>query len=43
VQKVLVGKPEEKIPLGRLRSRWKDSTETGVDIWLRIGSSGGLL
>jgi hypothetical protein len=43
VHKVLAGKPEEKRPPGRLRSRWKYSIKTGVDILLRIASSGGLL
>jgi hypothetical protein len=50
---ILVGKPEGKRPLGRPRRRWVDSIkidlrETGWDgvdgsIWLRIGTSGGLL
>jgi hypothetical protein len=50
-----VGKPEGKRPLGRPRRRWVDSIkidlrEIGWDsivwtglIWLRIGTSGGLL
>jgi hypothetical protein len=53
--RILVGKPEGERPLGRLRRRWVDSIkmdlrETGWDgmvwiglIWLRIGTSGGLL
>jgi hypothetical protein len=50
--KVLVGKPEGKIPLGRLGHMWVDNIkidlrEGGV-VWtglilLRIGTSGGLL
>jgi hypothetical protein len=51
--RILVGKPERKRPLGRLRRRWVDSIKidfreirwmvwTG-SIWLRIGTSGGLL
>jgi hypothetical protein len=53
--RIFVGKPEEKRPLGRPRRRWVDNIrmdlrETGwygVDwiglIWLRIGTSGGVL
>jgi hypothetical protein len=51
--RILVGKPEGKRPLGRLRRRWVDNNkiyfgETGSDdmtgsIWIRIGTSGGLL
>jgi hypothetical protein len=53
--KILVGKPEGKRPLGRLKCRWvcnikMDLREIGWDgmvwiglIWLRIGTSGGLL
>jgi hypothetical protein len=48
-----VGKPEGKIPLGRLRREWEDNIKldlqkwdggawTGL-IWLRIGAGGGLL
>jgi hypothetical protein len=38
VYKVLVGKPEEKRPLGRPRHRWKDGIrmdlgETGLEVW----------
>ena len=47
----LVGKPEGKIPLGRPRCRWEDNIEMDLQeagwghaqIWLRIGTSGGLL
>jgi hypothetical protein len=50
----MVGKPEGKRPLGRPRRRWKVNNRmdlrekeggklwTGC-IWVRIGSSGGLL
>jgi hypothetical protein len=42
---ILVEKPEEKRPLGRLRRKWE--REDGIiwtgSIWLRIGTSGGLL
>jgi hypothetical protein len=53
--RILVGKPEGKRPLGRPRRRWVDNIkmdlrEIGCDgvewiglIWLRIGTSGGLL
>jgi hypothetical protein len=53
--RILVGKPEGKRPLGRPRRRWVDNIkmdlrERGWDcivwtgsIWLRIGTSGGLL
>jgi hypothetical protein len=53
VYKVLVGKPEGKSPLGRLRHRWEDGI--GMDMreigwrawsgfsWLRIGTVCGLL
>jgi hypothetical protein len=46
--RILVGKPESKRPLGRPRSKWVDNIKmdgmvwTG-SIWLRIGTSGGLL
>jgi hypothetical protein len=38
VCKVLVGKPEGKITLGRLRRRWEDGIrmgvrETGLGVW----------
>jgi hypothetical protein len=49
---ILVGKPEGKRPLVRPRRRWVDTIKmdlrqhwvvwTGL-IWLRIGTSGGLL
>jgi hypothetical protein len=51
--RVLVGRPEGKIPLGRPRRRCEDNIkmdlgEIGIDGatgfgWLRIGSNGGLL
>jgi hypothetical protein len=53
--RILVGKPEGKRLLGRRRRRWVDNIkidlrERGWDgmvwsgsIWLRIGTSGGLL
>jgi hypothetical protein len=49
--RILLGKPERKRPLGRRpRRRWVDNIKidlremgwTGL-IWLRIGTSGGLL
>jgi hypothetical protein len=46
--RILVGTPEGKRPLGRPKRRWVDSIEmdgrvwTG-SIWIRIGTSGGLL
>jgi hypothetical protein len=54
VHRVLVGKPEEKRPLGRPRRRWKDNIkmdfqEVGGGVvgtgwsWLRIGTDGGHL
>jgi hypothetical protein len=53
VYRVLVGKPEGKIPLERPRRRWKDGIkidlrEIGWGLWsgftrLRIGTVGGLL
>jgi hypothetical protein len=51
VYRVLVGKPEGKRPLGRLRRRWEDNVrmdlqEVGVRTglgWLRIGIGGGRL
>ena len=53
VNRVLVGKPEGKRPLGRLRRRREDNIKmdhqvvgcegmTGL-IWLRIGTGGGHL
>jgi hypothetical protein len=51
--RILVGKPEGKIPLGRPRRRWwailrwilkkQDWMVWPASIWLRIGTSGGLL
>jgi hypothetical protein len=53
--RILVGKPEGKRPLGRPTRRWVDNIkeylrEIGWDgvvwtglIWIRIGTSGGLL
>jgi hypothetical protein len=53
VNKILVGKPEGKRPLGRPRQRWEDGIrmdlgEIGWGVWsgfnwLRIGTSGRLL
>jgi hypothetical protein len=48
--RILLGKPEGKRPLGRLRYVWVDNIKmdlgevlrTGL-IWLRTGTSGGLL
>ena len=50
---VLVGEPEGRRPLGRPRHRWDDNTEMDLhevgwgtqtgSIWLKIGTSGGLL
>jgi hypothetical protein len=51
--KILVGKPEGKRPLGKPRRTWEDNIKmdlreigsvlwTGL-IWLRIGTSGGML
>jgi hypothetical protein len=46
----MVGKPEGKKPLGRTRRRWVDNIKMDLRemgwiglIWLRIGTSGGLL
>jgi hypothetical protein len=52
--RALVGKPEGRKPLGRPRRRWEDNTKMDLrevgwggawtgSIWLRIGTSGGLL
>jgi hypothetical protein len=48
--RILVGKPEGKRPLGRSRCRWMDNIKMDVreipwtgSVWLRIGTSGGLL
>jgi len=53
VCRVLVGKPEERGPLGRPRRRWEDNIkmdlqDVGVGIWTvsswrRIGTGGGYL
>jgi hypothetical protein len=53
VYRLLVGKPEEKRPLGRPRCRWVDDIKMDVGemgwmvltglVWLRIGTSGKLL
>jgi hypothetical protein len=45
VYRILVGKPEGNRPVGRLRRRWEDNIKMGRTgfIWLRIGSSGGLV
>jgi hypothetical protein len=44
VQRVLVGKPEEKRPLGRPRHRWEDNIKTdlqevggGYGDWMELG------
>jgi hypothetical protein len=48
--RLLVGKPERKIPIGRPRHRWVDNimmalVEVGWSglVWLRIGTGGELL
>jgi len=48
--KILFGKPEGKRQIGRLRRRWEDNIRMDLNeivwegcIWLRIGTSGGLL
>jgi len=53
VYRVLVGKPEEKRPLGRPRHRWEDNIKMGLQevgwgvwarsSWLRLGTGGGHL
>ena len=50
IHRVLMGKPEEKKPLGRSRHKWEDSIkmdlqEVGCGVWtglswLRIGTGG---
>jgi hypothetical protein len=53
VNRVLVGKPEGKKPLGRPRRRWEDGIKMVLRVtdwrggwsgftWLRIGTVGGL-
>jgi hypothetical protein len=51
--RVLVGKSEGERPHGRLRRRWEDNIKMDIEeleyrawtgfIWIRIGTSGGLL
>jgi hypothetical protein len=51
--RILVGEPEGKRPLGRSRRRWVDNIKMDLReigwkmwiglIWLRMGTSGGLL
>ena len=44
--RLVVGKPEGKRPLGRPRSSYKDNVKMDLkweNIWLRTGPSGGLL
>jgi hypothetical protein len=48
--RILVGEPEGKRPLGRLRYRWVDNSKMDLReilriglLWLRIGTSGWLL
>jgi hypothetical protein len=51
--RILMGKPEGKRPLGKLRRRWVGNIKMDIKrydgavwpglIWLRIGTSGGLL
>ena len=52
VHRVLVGKPEEKRPVGRPRRRWEDNIKMDLQevggggtgwSWLRIGRDGGHL
>jgi hypothetical protein len=53
VYRLLVGKPEEKTPLGRPRCRWVDNIRMDLErwngvmwtglVWLRIGTGGELL
>jgi hypothetical protein len=45
VYRVLVGKPEGKISLGRPRRRWEDNIKMDLQEvgWLRIGTGGGHL
>jgi hypothetical protein len=45
--RILVGKPQGKRPLGRPIRRWMDDIKMDIReigwIWLKIGTSGGLL
>jgi hypothetical protein len=41
--RLLVGKPEGKRPLGRLRRRWVNNISMNGLVWLRIGTGGELL
>jgi hypothetical protein len=44
--RILMGKPEGKRPLGRPRCRWVANIKMDLRIgliWLRVGTSGGLL
>jgi hypothetical protein len=50
VYRVVVGKPEGKMPLGRPRRRWEGNIKMAVKevgceglTWLRIGTGGRLL
>jgi hypothetical protein len=53
VYRILVGRPEGRRPLERLRHRWEDNIKVDLQevewgawsklIWLRIGTGGGLL
>ena len=52
VHRVLVGKPEGKMPLGRPRRRWEDIIKMDLQevgggcggwSWLRVGTGGGHL
>jgi hypothetical protein len=53
VCRVLVGKPEVRRPLGRLRHRWEDNIKTDIQevgfvagnglIWFGIGTGSGNL
>jgi hypothetical protein len=49
--RILVGRPEGRKLIGRLRRRWEDNIKMDLQevgawtelIWLRIGTGGGLL
>jgi len=43
VHTVLVGKPEEKRPLGKPRRRWEDNIKMELQEVLSIGRGGGHL